>query len=212
MRVGFKLKNSCIYLILFLLFSCKTNTYVFVDSKTPYSVDFSKGKWLLNEIDCPTDNKDLLTTQTIDFFSKKVGQRFSYIKNEKGLLIAQKSYFNATKSVLKDLKKGTGFDYLLNIVAKKNRSDMAGLQLYQKEVSGTNESEVFLEIVDLSTQEIIFSEHVIGKFQKNTQKSIWDDPRASKSTRLLDNININKTSNTLLIGCLGKILDKLGKT
>jgi hypothetical protein len=206
------IKKLLLLFLVFALISCKTNTYIFVDSKTPYSVDFSNGKWLLNEIDCPTDNKDPLTTQTIDFFSKKVGQRFSYIKNEKGLLIAQKSYFQATKSVLKDLKKGTDFDYLLNIVAKKNRSDMAGLQLYQKEVPGTNESEVFLEIVDLSTQEVIFSEHVIGKFQKNTQKSIWDDPNTKKSTNVIDNININKTSNTLLIGCLGKILDKLGKT
>ncbi|WP_396211601.1 hypothetical protein [Flavobacterium sp.] len=206
------IKKLLLLFLVFALISCKTNTYIFVDSKTPYSVDFSNGKWLLNEIDCPTDNKDPLTTQTIDFFSKKVGQRFSYIKNEKGLLIAQKSYFQATKSVLKDLKKGTDFDYLLNIVAKKNRSDMAGLQLYQKEVPGTNESEVFLEIVDLNTQEVIFSEHVIGKFQKNTQKSIWDDPNTKKSTNVIDNININKTSNTLLIGCLGKILDKLGKT
>jgi hypothetical protein len=202
-------KKLLLFFLVFAFYSCKTNTYIFVDSKTPYSVDFSKGKWLLNEIDCLTDNKDPLTTQTIDFFSKKVGQRFSYIKNEKGLLIAQKSYFQATKSVLKDLKKGTGFDYLLNIVAKKNRNDMAGLQLYQKEVPGTNESEVFLEIVDLNTQEVIFSEHVIGKFQKNTQKSIFEDPNAKKSTNVIDNININKTSNTLLIGCLGKILDKL---
>ena len=203
------MKKIIYSILLFTLLSCKTNTYIFVDSKTPYSVDFSKGKWLLNEIDCPTDNKDPLTTQTIDFFSKKVGQRFSYIKNEKGLLIAQKSYFNANKSVLKDLKKGTGFDYLLNIVAKKNRNDMAGLQLYQKEVPGTNESEVFMEIVDLNTLEVVFSEHVIGKFQKNTQKSMFEDPNTKKSTNVIDNININKTSNTLLIGCLGKILEKL---
>ena len=99
------IKKLLLLFLVFALISCKTNTYIFVDSKTPYSVDFSNGKWLLNEIDCPTDNKDPLTTQTIDFFSKKVGQRFSYIKNEKGLLIAQKSYFQATKSVLKDLKK-----------------------------------------------------------------------------------------------------------
>lgn len=98
-------KKLLLLFLVFAFYSCKTNTYIFVDSKTQYGVDFSKGKWLLNEIDCPTDNKATLTTQTIDFFSKKVGQRFSYIKNEKGLLIAQKSYFNANKSVLKDLKK-----------------------------------------------------------------------------------------------------------
>jgi hypothetical protein len=210
-------KNSnmkkIIYSILLLtLLSCKTNMYVFVDSKTPYSVDFSKGKWLLNEIDCPVDNKDKLTTESTAFFTKKLEERFSYSKNEKGLLIAQKSYFKANKSVLNGLKKGTGFDYLINIVATKNRTEMAGLQLYQKERAGTNESEVFLEIVDLNTQEVIFSEHVIGKFQKNTQKSMFEDPNAKKSTKLVDNININNTSNALLIGCLGKILEKLDKT
>ena len=62
---------------------------------------------------------------------------------------------------------------------------MAGLQLYQKEIPGTNESEVFLEIVDLNTQEVIFSEHVIGKFQKNTQKSIFEDPNAKNLQMLL---------------------------
>ncbi len=206
-------KKYFIYLIiLHFATSCKTDTYLFVDSKTKTGVDFRTGKWLLNELDCPTEKSDILTTTTTTFFSKKLANRFSYIKNEKGLLIAQKSYYNAPKSVLKDLKQGTGYDYFINVVAKKNRSDMAGIQLYQKEIAGKNESEVFVEIIDLNKQEVVFSEHVIGKFLKNTKKSLWDYPNQPKSNKLLDNININQTSNSLIEGCLGKILKKLDET
>jgi hypothetical protein len=206
------MKKIIALLIVFVFVSCKNDFYVFVDSKPQVGLDFSKGKWLLNELDCTTDAKDQLTATVTTFFSKKVDQRFSYIKNEKQLLVAQRSYFGATKSVLSDLKKGSGFDYLINVVAKNNRSEMAGLQLYQKEASGTNESEVLFEIVDLNTLEVVFKEHVIGKFQKNVQKSMWDDPKAMKSTRLLDNININTTTNTLVATSLEKILKKLDKT
>lgn len=111
-----------------------------MDSKPQIGLDFFQGEWLLNELDCTSDAKDQLTAVVISYFTKKVNNRFSYIKNEKQLLVAQKSYFGANKSILKDLKKGIGFDYLINVVTNNNRSEMAGLQLYQKEVSGTNES------------------------------------------------------------------------
>lgn len=41
---------------------------------------------------------------------------------------------------------------------------------------------------------------------------MWDDPKAMKSPRLLDNIIINTTTNKLVATSLEKILKKLDKT
>lgn len=204
-----KYMKKLFFLLLILQISCKSRTYTFVESKTAYGVDFTKGKWLLNELEVDKENKDRITDITSRFFSKKLDNRFSYIKNEKGMLMAQKSYFKSSKSLLLDLKKGTGFDFLINVVATRNKADMAGLQLYQTEVAGTNASEVFLEIVDLNTQEVVFFEHVIGKFQKNTKKSMWENSNILRSTNVIKNINLNITSNKLLRVSLEKILKKL---
>lgn len=200
-----------IIFISFSLVSCKSNTYVFVDSSNKYGVDFTKGKWLLNELECPKENKDELTIASTTFFRDKLVNRFNFSADEKGLLLAKKSYLNPDKTALKDLKKGTDFDFFINIVARKNKNELASVQLYQNEIPGTNESEVFVEIFDLNLEEVIFSEHVIGKYKKNNEKSIWKT-NDEKSYKLIDNIDFNLSANKLLKCSLNKIFKKLDKT
>ena len=61
---------------------------------------------------------------------------------------------------------------------------MAGLQLYQKEIPALMKVK-FSRNCRLEYTRVIFSEHVIGKFQKNTQKSIFEDPNAKNLQMLL---------------------------
>jgi hypothetical protein len=165
------IKNTCFIIIIFLLLSCKSkNIYVSIDYVNKYGVDFTKGKWLLNELDCPKENKDELALLTATYFKEKLQDNLHFSIEEKGLLLAQKSYFNPDKTALKDLKKGTGYDFFINVVAKKNKNEMAGFQILRNESPGTNESEVYLEIYDLNKLEIVYSDHVIGTFKKETRK------------------------------------------
>ncbi len=91
----FKLFVLC---LLILQTSCQSSKYIFVDSTQKIGVDFTKGKWLLNEIDCPEYSKDGLTLIATDYFKKNVKNRFFYINDINGLLITRKIYLKQNKA------------------------------------------------------------------------------------------------------------------
>jgi hypothetical protein len=173
-------------------------------------VDFTSGKWLLNELDCPKNSRDKLTSETLEYFKKNIGGRISYINDVNGLLITRKIHLEPNKTKLKELKDGTGFDFFINIVSTKNKSDFSSIELYQdKNDLGKNESAVTLEIYDLNLQEIIFSQKVIGTAHKKDNKSVWD---TKKSDKLIDNITFYRSTERLMSGALKRIFKNLSKT
>jgi hypothetical protein len=210
MVVGFRFFS--IGIIFIAIISCSgPKIYRFVDSKITYGVNFSDGNWLLNELDCASENKKELTDYATDYFFKNIGNRFSYITDDRNLLLSKKRISNFGPTELSKIQKLTTSDYLINIVAKKNRNELSKVQLYNNKSPGANESEVWFEIYDLRTLEKIFSEHVLGRYSKNNAKSMFEDPN-HESQKLMDNIKINVSTKELLIGCLNKILKKLDKT
>ena len=190
------------FCILISLASCQSSKYVFVDSNQKLGVDFTKGKWLLNEIDCPEYSKDVLTSETLNYFKKNLKSRFFYINDMNGLLIAQKINLNPNKTKLKELKDGTGYDFFINIVANKSKSDLSN-DLYG------NQSEVFLEIYDLNLQQILYSKHVIG-YTGQGEKSVFSG--SSVTQNVINNIPLYKSSKTLMKKSLKKIFKDLKKT
>lgn len=173
-------------------------------------VDFTSGKWLLNELDCPKNSRDKLTSETLEYFRKNLGERISYINDVNGLLITRKIPLNPNKTKLKELKDGTDFDFFINIVSTKNKSDFSSIELYQDENDlGKNESAVTLEIYDLNLQEIIFSQKTIGIAQKKSTESVWG---TKKSDKLIDNITFYRNTDKLMLGALNRIFKNLNKT
>lgn len=196
-------------LLLFIISSCQSSSYVTMPGPKT-GVDFTSGKWLLNELDCPKNSRDKLTSESLDFLKKNLGERISYINDVNGLLITRKIHLDPNKTKLKELKDGTGFDYFINIVSTKNKSDLSSVELYQNENDlGKNESAVILEIYDLNLQQIIFSQKVIGSTHKENTKSMWE---TKKSDKLIDNITFYKTSDKLMSGALKRIFKNLNKT
>ncbi|MCP2028685.1 hypothetical protein L1276_003856 [Flavobacterium sp. HSC-32F16] len=172
-------------------------------------VDFTSGKWLLNELDCPKASKDKLTEESLTFFKKSLGERVFYIHDVNGLLVTRKINLNPNSVKIKELKDGTGFDFFINISTKKNKSDLASVELYPDDYSsGKNEASVILEIYDLNLQQIIYSQNVIGITQKENTKSVWE---TQKSSKLADNVVFYKNSNVLMTGALKRIFKDLKK-
>lgn len=189
--------------------SCKTPTYIFTNPVQRTGADFTKGKWLLNELDCPAYSKEKLTAETIKSLKEDLLERLFYINDVNGLLIARKTPLNPNKVKLKELKDGTGFDFFINISTKKKKNDLGAIGLYEDENSlGANQSEVTLEIYDLNLQQIIYSQHIIATVSSKKEKSVWD---TEKSSKLIDNISFHKSSNALMLGSLKKILKDLKK-
>ena len=202
----FKILIFCIFII---LTSCQTSSYSIV-SPQRLGVDFTKGRWLLNVIDCPEPNKNQLTLNATKFFKKNLKERFFYIKDVDGLLIMPKTKLNPNKIKLKELKDGTEFDFFINIVVKKNRDDLGTIGLYEDQYpSGKNEAEAVLEIYDLNLQQIIYSQHVVGS---STSKSNSFALTSQKAGKLSNNITLHENSGSLMVGSLNKILKHLKKT
>lgn len=199
--------------VLFILIfsSCQSGHYMFLTGQRT-GVDFTSGKWLLNELDCPKNSKEKLTEESVKFFKKKLGDRLSYINDVNGLLITRKIHLNPNSVKLKELKElkdGTGFDFFINIVTKKNKNDLSSVELYQDDsYSGKNEASVILEIYDLNLKQIIYSQNVVGITTKGNTKSMWE---TEKSSKLIDNVTFYKTSNNLMTGALKRIFKDLNK-
>lgn len=199
---------SLLFISLFLLSSCTTPSYMFLTPQRT-GVDFSSGKWLLNELDCPKYSKDQVTLEATKYFKKNLGERFFYIHDVNGLLVPRKIPLNPNKTKLKELKDGTGFDFFINISTEKNRSDFSSVELYQNEyTSGRNEASVTVEIYDLNLQQIIYSQNVLGTTGKASAQPIYPTQNSSK---LIDNVSLYKNSNQLMFGALKKIFKDLDK-
>lgn len=202
-----------ITLLFFILFSisfssCTTASYTFNTGQRT-GVDFTSGKWLLNELDCPKNSKDKLTSESLKYFKKHTGERLSYINDVNGLLITRKIHLNPTKTKLKELKDGTGFDFFINITTSKNKSDFSSLELYQSNNDpGRNEASVIVEIYDLNLQQIIYSQNVTGSTGKVNSDVASQN---QKSGKLIDNISLYKNADKLMQGALKKIFKDLDK-
>lgn len=205
------MKNNTLFFFIFILTSissCTTASYTFATGQRT-GVDFSFGKWLLNELDCPKNAKDKLTAESLKYFKKQTGDRLFYIHDVNGLLVTRKINLNPGKTKLKELKDGTGFDFFINISTTKNKSDFSSLELYQNDNdTGRNEGSVIVEIYDLNLQQIIYSQNVIGTTSKITTPP---NGNTQKSGKLTDNIMLYKNTNQLIEGALKRIFKDLDK-
>ena len=128
------------------------------------SLDFRKGKWLLNNIESPKGVNYILTKIAREKFSKLLGERFSTLNESKGILVPliNNNNNNLRKSTLREIKNGTGFDYFINIKAKTNKNEIGDLQIGSVDSRLENNVEVSIEIYDLNLLERFYFHSVIG--------------------------------------------------
>src|SRR6187402_1533199 len=111
-------------LCLAVLSSCNLPSYVFYNPGQTTGVDFTNGKWLLNEIDAPADCTKYLKETSIRDFKILLGERLDYVTDVSGLLLTQKKIpLNPSKQIIADIRKGTNYDFFINIKAIKTRND-----------------------------------------------------------------------------------------
>ena len=64
--------------IILFCFSCQMATYVHSIESTPYGVDYSKGKWLLNTIEAPDGIKPRFIKMVTKVFYNNLAIDFKY--------------------------------------------------------------------------------------------------------------------------------------
>jgi len=194
------MKKIIILLIIPILFSCSSANYLFENTINNSGFDFNKSKWLLNKIDIQNNLKDEITQNVIADFTKLADSRFAYILNKKNILVYDKVEMNPNKSILKDLKKGTDFDYFINIKAKTLRNDFKNdldLTHHNSNKQMKNVVTVQMEVYDLNLLEVVYSQTVTGT--------------TSISENNNSDVNLIKSNSKLILGCYKKMIKSIVK-
>jgi hypothetical protein len=186
-------------LYLLILSSCNLPSYVFYNSAQTTGVDFTTGKWLLNEIDAPANCTKYLREASIRDFKILIDERLDYVTDVSGLLLTQKKIpLNPSKQILADIRKGTNYDFFINIQAIETRNDLGSIDFTPHRMSneGENSSVVAIEIYDLKNSQIIYTQKVIAS--TGNQQDNHD-------------VHVSKSSMSLIIGAYNKLISDIEK-
>ncbi|WP_233882178.1 MULTISPECIES: hypothetical protein [Tenacibaculum] len=158
------MKKTLILTIIIIVFTSCHFPYYRHSGNVNSSLDFRKGKWLLNNIEAPKGVGYILTEIADEKFSELLNERFSTVPKSKGILIPmiKKNSNNLSKSTLKDIKNGTGFDFFINIKAKQNKNEIDDLQIGSVDSDLENNVEISIEIYDLNLLERFYFHSVIA--------------------------------------------------
>ena len=191
------MKYLYILLAVIVITSCNSVKYTHsgdVNSR----LDFRKGKWLLNDVTFFKNiRKDGLTEMANERFSELLGNRLLVVSNMKGMLIPSNISASLDKSILKDIKNGTGYDYFIDIRTKNiaNEVDIFGAGSSQTDPS-KNIGEVTLSIYDLNMFKILYSQTVVGKLVVSEKDNDYA---------------LSKNSNLIIHSALKRIMKKIKK-
>jgi len=188
------MKKPILFICIILLTSCHTASYIHDFESTPYGIDYSNGKWLLNELASPMSIKPKLTKIAYNSFYKKLGNRLEKAEDLTNLAL---SFVPINPEIihLERIKKESGFDYLINIKSSSSENEIGSLKIGQVYSKKKNVSESVLEVYDLNTLEIIYSRKVTG------QVSIDNDDN--------EDFSFVKSAKGIMISCLKRIMRKI---
>ncbi|HMI07729.1 MAG TPA: hypothetical protein VK528_09310 [Flavobacterium sp.] len=192
------MKKITLFLFLCLIsISCDTSSYYYESGVQNVGLNFKSGKWLLTGIDAPNEINGELTALVLNKFKRHLHERLDYVYDVKGIMLPKKTPLNPTKSNLAAIKKGTGYDYLINVkasgISDGNSVDISNGKGKENEYS----SYIVVEVYDLNNLEIIYSrrENGLKKFDKKINKG-----------------NMSKLSNKMIIRAFEYIWKNLRKT
>lgn len=165
-------------------------------------LDFSQGKWILNST---KSNSKVFDTKLYDTslkgFKKILGDSLIEMNDLRSTkLVSPKIKFELSDADLRDLKRDTNCDYIINIGGNVI-SDGAGTLTFsdQNEIS-SNRASVSISIYDLNVGTLISSSQVYGKTEN--QASVFDE----------DNLpTVNPSSHMIMLQGAEKLIRKYGK-
>ena len=190
------MKKIILFTIAFIFSSCSFTSYRFDDQKPRTGVNFTIGKWLLNTIESPSGVQEKLVEKSTKDFETILGNRFSFRPLSSGLILPPKMDFPLDKTMLKNIKLGSGCDYFINIKAQEIRNDFGSIDLTPGRFNngGQKSNQISIEIYDLNTETVIYSQRVIASVGKPTDNR---------------DVNFSKTSNSMLIRAYEKLVKDL---
>lgn len=153
------------YILIFLNFySCRFPSYYFTQSSQNTGLDFTNGKWLINDIDCPPYIYKQISDLAYNDFKTLLSNRLYTVYSERAIILPKTITINPSKKLIKEIKTGTNFDYFINIKASSIKKQFGNVDLTPHKFYSDrkNSVEVIIEVYDLNLTEVIYSQSVVG--------------------------------------------------
>ena len=190
--------------MILLFFSCAGGKYNYYFD-TGKRLDFNNGKWILNRSE---SNSKIFDTELYytskKYFKEILGDSLVEMNDLRiTKLVAPKINFELSPSELKQLKKDTKCDYIINIQGKLI-SDGAGALSFQNTnqyYNASNRASVSISIYDLNTGIQISSSQAYGK--ATAESSHFDESNSMP--------NFHSSSNTLMLKAAKKLIGQYKK-
>jgi hypothetical protein len=158
------------------------------------SLDFTKGTWLIGDIEVDQNTKTKLTHYVMADFSKYLGRRVKYSMAERKYFATKQVPLKLDKSAILELKKAADSDYYVNIKCKNAKNEFSNFEFknhfyYKKQMTY---AEIILEVYDLNRGEIIYCKAAGGCLEEDL--SITNQP-----------------TSVVIMGCYRKIINDIKK-
>jgi len=189
------MKKILIIVLIAICFGCRGAKYNI--SFENESLDFNKGKWVLNEV-FNKDDSSRLYDHALERFGKIIGGSLFEIQNVRntgsGLMVADVQ-FEPDSKTLKEIGVGTSCDYLINIKATTLSDEMSGFtgsSDYESEIK-ENIARVEIKIFDLNKGSLLSSADVLGIDKREvTQKQDWGIVTDAKAIKVMGLLKLIK--------------------
>jgi len=190
-----RILTKTLFFMFITLTSCHFPTYKVQGTKNA-QLDFSKGNWLLADINTSSENNNVLEKLANKSFETLLKERLTMQYEAKGLMVSPKVNLENIETHLKDFKNNQPYDYLIFIEAKIFKNDMGNLVIGQTVGPEENKTSVTLNVYDLNLKTQIYSQTVVGVL------IIQDDSQ---------DVSFAKSADKMLQNCLKRILKKMNK-
>lgn len=154
------LKTISLIIITLALTSCRFP--LFTQKYQNTGVNFTTGKWLLNEINAPIIVNEKLTKLAIKDFNLLTKNNLEYALTSKKVILRKIKYSHIAVNELKQIKKETDFDFLININAFIDNDFKTN---NQKSFGNKKSVVISIEIYDLNNYINIYRQELRGSIK-----------------------------------------------
>lgn len=159
------IRNYILLGFILIISSCAIPKYTHVYTSSKY-LDLRKGVWLVNYASGNTPDylKRSVEEKVIHEF-KELGVDTIFSLRELILDYITPEHFtnNLSQETLGLLNQTTDFNYILSIETLKIKDELSGLMISAPEEESQSISEVILKVFDIKSQQLIYSQRIIGK-------------------------------------------------
>lgn len=174
-----------------MLSSCHTASYRFTPISSKHNVSFhGESKWLFISQSAPAGFAVDATDYAYKEFKTILGDQLVHVRETRGLMRTNNLPLLPDREQLKDLKSGTGYDFIIHVRFSQRSSDFGDILIGKGSYKNSkNEVYTIVEIYDLNNLDILNVQQLVGSLLIDELK---EDFSFSESTERIANRSIKK--------------------